>query len=434
MKALFAITLLGALLRLGWSGIWRDEGSTFFDSSGPTPADVWQTVADCELNPPGYFLLIWVVLKVLGPWALHGPSWLASVLTIPATYRLTLEWSPGDQRAALVAAALIATSPEAIYFANEARPYSLMMLGVALCFQCRGWLQGLCLSLLLYVQYSAFLVIPGLWRNHRGVLVALLLFLPWSANFWSHLGTGTPWTQVLPWYQRWLLLPGSLQMLLPLAPGLGLVVLALSFRGSRPAPLHLALAGALLGVSALSISKNYTLAVQPLAACWLALGWQRGVKPLLALAAAIAVGLLVYHWPLPKSGVADALKKLPSGTLVLVAPDYLGPTAGYYAPHLTLQGFARWHQPQLFRPQDYLALWTDQSLVDTTMERLRSSRCRQIALLSPPLPLQDRGQLPYSRVNQLVERLQQVYQASPVQRFPARQEPVELRIFQWAEM
>jgi hypothetical protein len=76
---------------------------------------------------------------------------------------------------------------------------------------------------------------------------------------------------------------------------------------------------------------------------------------------------------LPKSGVRTICRQggIPSGDLVLTAPDYLAPTVWYYCPPgVDLYGFVRWNNPYLFDPRDYRRLWSDPSAVPTTLKRV----------------------------------------------------------------
>jgi len=188
------ITLLALALRLwalGSRALLPDEGSSLYFSQLPLSLLLW---AHCDPHPPGYYLLLRGV-TVLGQsesW-LRLPSALAGALAVPLTWAvgraaMRPTAAPGQRwpdQAALLAAALVACAPLAIWYSQEARPYALLALfslalvwaglrwrmqpgaPAALSFLVAGWLA-------LGTEYGSLLALLGLnlfllsgwpWRN-----------------------------------------------------------------------------------------------------------------------------------------------------------------------------------------------------------------------------------------------------------------------------
>ncbi|MGI8624390.1 MAG: glycosyltransferase family 39 protein, partial [Solirubrobacteraceae bacterium] len=183
MRALAALLLLAAALRfptLGEQSFWRDEASTALELHGGL-GHLWSGVRDLEGMPPGYFLLAWVWSKAfgLGEVGLRSLSALIGVATVGVAWALGAHWSP---RAGRLAAAFAATSPFLVWYAQEARPYALLVLATATAtlFLVRGrvaaW--GLAAAAALLTHYFAvFLLVPQalvlLRRHGRGAVPGL---------------------------------------------------------------------------------------------------------------------------------------------------------------------------------------------------------------------------------------------------------------------
>jgi len=132
---LAALTLAALALRLPGMGqdLFADELYTFDDVHGRGPRGVVEHLRSggTEDNPPLFFLLAWASAK-LGDdtvW-IRLPSLVLGTATVPVVYALGRRaLSPG---AGLVAAALVAVSPFAIYYSAEARAYATLAFLVAL--------------------------------------------------------------------------------------------------------------------------------------------------------------------------------------------------------------------------------------------------------------------------------------------------------------
>src|SRR4051812_21025978 len=163
---------------------------------------------DTELTPPLYYVLAWPWAHVFGTdeAALRALSALFGIAVVPVAYLLGRDLV--SRRAGLAAAALVAFNPLLVWYSQEARPYSLLVLLCALsmlfCFRRRVWLWALFSVLALLTHYfAAFVVVPeGLWlawvcRPRARALVAGGLvaavgvaLIPLAAHERSKIGTG----------------------------------------------------------------------------------------------------------------------------------------------------------------------------------------------------------------------------------------------------
>lgn len=160
---LFAILLLGFFLRvhdLGAQSLWLDEAYTWGIVTRTTWSDVWSAMLAVSDVSPLYYVLAKMVtplwgasefgLRILG--ALFG--WLA----IAATYRLGRAMF--EDRVGVLAAAILALSPFAIWYSQDARPYGLYLWLAALTLwglhraeRGRGWKMFIAASALLYLTH-----------------------------------------------------------------------------------------------------------------------------------------------------------------------------------------------------------------------------------------------------------------------------------------
>lgn len=125
-----ALTLVGGLLRfatLDAKGFWEDEALTVFDLR----PDLWDTVVEVRRNegtPPLYYMLAWGWAKLFGTGevGLRSLPALVGTATIPAAYLAARELL--SNRAAVVAAGLVAVNPMLVWYSQEARSYALLVL------------------------------------------------------------------------------------------------------------------------------------------------------------------------------------------------------------------------------------------------------------------------------------------------------------------
>lgn len=179
LAAVLGLVALAAALRfwqLGQQSFWLDEAFTVDLVRRPF-GDMLSGVAATESTPPLYYVLAWLWEKVFG----HGEAGLRSlsaligVATVPAAWAAAREWF--DERAGVLAAALVAVNPFFVWYSQEARSYSLLVLTAALSLlflaQRKPWWWALAAALALLTHYfAAFLVIPE------------ALWLLWTARAW----------------------------------------------------------------------------------------------------------------------------------------------------------------------------------------------------------------------------------------------------------
>ena len=127
LLALLAIMLLGAVLRLyglGFQSLWGGELASW-EFGGP---DTISRVAQDGTQPPLYFLILHFARWIFGDseWALRLPSAVAGWLCIPAIYLLGKKLY--SEREGIMAALLVSVLWAPVYFSQEARPLSLLIL------------------------------------------------------------------------------------------------------------------------------------------------------------------------------------------------------------------------------------------------------------------------------------------------------------------
>src|SRR5262245_15039354 len=163
--ALFFMLALGLrLYRLGAQSLWLDEGGTWAEITGRTGKGWLALIAELWSKDAGYplyhvLLKAWVGLAGDSEWALRFPSALAGAAAAVMIYLAGLElerhllaeraenreWRMEDGRSycrdlpfsilhprcGSVAALLFATSPFALWYAQDAKVYSLLLLMIA---------------------------------------------------------------------------------------------------------------------------------------------------------------------------------------------------------------------------------------------------------------------------------------------------------------
>lgn len=125
------ITVIGAFLRfyaIGRQGFWYDESYTVL-LVGRGPGEMLRLLPQLESTPPLYYWVAWVWARIFGfdEAGLKSLSALCGTLTIPIAYlaarKLLANW-----RSALIVTALIAFNPFLIWYSQEARAYSMLVL------------------------------------------------------------------------------------------------------------------------------------------------------------------------------------------------------------------------------------------------------------------------------------------------------------------
>ena len=215
-KLLAWIFAIAAILRLAFIWIapaWYDENFSLILSRLPLARMLAATAGDT--HPPLYYLLIWPLGQLHAPiWVLRIPGALLSLASVWLFWRILedLELRPRVRIAALI---LMAIMPIQLYYAQEARMYSLLEFQVlAACLAMLrkrwGWF-GLACALMLWTQYYAIFYIAtlglvALIRNkceeHQKIFLSLALaglaFLPWVTVLQNQMQTlqGSYWMQL----------------------------------------------------------------------------------------------------------------------------------------------------------------------------------------------------------------------------------------------
>ena len=131
--ALAALVALAFLLRLDGldESLMGDELYTHRIVSGTGLGDVLEAVSDSAITPPLHYLLAWGSVQ-LGDDEIfiRLPSLVLGTATVLTVYLLARRIEGGA--AALLAAALIAIDPFAVFFSTEARAYATLMFLVTL--------------------------------------------------------------------------------------------------------------------------------------------------------------------------------------------------------------------------------------------------------------------------------------------------------------
>lgn len=241
-RAVLLLSLIGLAFALRVSGLtaqslWRDEVDALRFATQAWP-DLLAMFRKPGENGPLYFLALrpWLAIAGHTEFALRFPSALAGTLAVPIVYLLVQHIS-GERRTAAVAGLLMATTPYAVWYGQEAKMYAALLVWapLSLYLALRAYWQGgwwrwallyivtslgfythLLSVLIIPVQAAWFLVLPGLRpaqepmpilrsqtqgrRWLRGVLYLALLILPylplarWQAPMWLAAGqqTGYP--------------------------------------------------------------------------------------------------------------------------------------------------------------------------------------------------------------------------------------------------
>jgi uncharacterized membrane protein len=154
---LVLIIILGAFLRifnLGMESIWLDEAASIFESTLSV-----SEISSHSNQPPLYFILLkwWINLWGTSEIAIRSLSAIFGIFAIFITYLVGKELF--NQKVGLVASLIAAISQFYIYFSQEARAYSLLLL----------------LSLLSYLFFIKILRHNKTWYYPCFFLASLLL-------------------------------------------------------------------------------------------------------------------------------------------------------------------------------------------------------------------------------------------------------------------
>jgi 4-amino-4-deoxy-L-arabinose transferase-like glycosyltransferase len=213
IAALLGVLAIGAFLRfyaLDAQSLWNDELSTWEQSHYDSIADVIEYGVRPHPYPPGFQILIYYVEQFVGQSeiALRLPSAIAGVLAIIAIYWLAQRVY--SRREAAIAATLMAFSYQPIYYSQEARAYSLLLLIAVVSghawFRLRDELEHKNLSRGAIAAYMAA-AIAAIYTHHFGLLLVgvqlgglFILFVNrrWAVLRVAAIGAGIG-AAYLPW-------------------------------------------------------------------------------------------------------------------------------------------------------------------------------------------------------------------------------------------
>jgi hypothetical protein len=130
-----ALALLLRLIGMDSQSLWLDEGYSLWFARHDL-SELWGNVARVELNPPLYYMLLHVWTDLFGEsvLALRSLSAMINCLAIPFVY-LTSRWSiPGNagHYVGLLAAILFTLTFAQLQYSQEARTYTLCVLGISI--------------------------------------------------------------------------------------------------------------------------------------------------------------------------------------------------------------------------------------------------------------------------------------------------------------
>ncbi len=130
-RAVAALTALGAVVRLGTldaKGLWQDEATTAILIDDGLFDLVSSRIEESEATPPLFYILEWFAAQAFGTGevALRLLPALFGAAAIPFAYLAGRELV--SERAGVAAAALVAVNPLLVWYSQEARAYSLLVL------------------------------------------------------------------------------------------------------------------------------------------------------------------------------------------------------------------------------------------------------------------------------------------------------------------
>jgi mannosyltransferase len=135
ISLLILLMALGASLRLyglDMQSFWNDELSSWWRSSYDSLVDVIDKGVKKDVHPPGYQIFLYFVIKYIddSEKVIRFPSAVAGIFSIPVTYLLGKKIY--SYREGIIAASLISILWCPVYYSQEARSYSFLLLFILL--------------------------------------------------------------------------------------------------------------------------------------------------------------------------------------------------------------------------------------------------------------------------------------------------------------
>jgi hypothetical protein len=169
---LFALAVLLRYYRLGSNLLWLDELYGYqLTQLGPGP--ILRTSLLDE-HPPLYNLIAWVT-SGFGlwhtPWVLRWPAALAGAVNIPFFYLLASKLA--NKPSALVTAFMLAISSGQVFYSQEARPYTILILLATLSAWLLTRIQEHPANRMTWWWHTIALLV-GCWSGYTFVLIAVI--------------------------------------------------------------------------------------------------------------------------------------------------------------------------------------------------------------------------------------------------------------------
>jgi mannosyltransferase len=177
--------LAGALVvyELSARSLWLDESASVAIASQHGHA-LWSAIARDGGNLLGYYVILHVLIGWFGhaPELIRAPSAIATVITVGLTAQLGRRLF--DWRAGLAAGTVAAVSLPLVFWGQDARGYTLMLMFIAASFlalvrlidgppaRWPAFTYAACLALASYMSFVAVLIVPAqllvlVWRRER---------------------------------------------------------------------------------------------------------------------------------------------------------------------------------------------------------------------------------------------------------------------------
>lgn len=341
------LALVASALRLvGLSNepLWYDEGFTWFIAHLATPEQVIRATLG-DVHPPLWYLIEWGVIHTIGQqeWMLRLPSVVFGVIAVLLLYRLCIVFELG-RRVAFISALLACFLAAPLYYAQEARVYSLMACAILWMIQAgkqQRWIQftvamaltAYCQNLGLFYAASIGLSYVVHFRSRKPLfssIVAALIWLAWlpgliqqihniQGGFWTtpiDLGWWLNWISTMTFFSR---IDGYfMAALYPVAFALCIASVIVAWQWLKTST------GRIYGIA---------LILPPLLAGIVSALWQ----PVFVHRAFLASGFLIM--PLWSMLILDKSKR--NAVLVALVPALLITTASNYFPMTAGRGNAR---------------------------------------------------------------------------------------------
>jgi mannosyltransferase len=195
-----ALAAVLVFYELSTRSLWLDESASVAIASQHGSA-LWSAIAHDGGNLLGYYVILHVLIGWFGhaPELIRAPSAIATVITVALTAQLGRRLF--DPRAGLAAGVLAAVSLPLVFWGQDARGYTLMLMFIAASFlalvrlvdgppaRWAPFAYAACVALAIYMSFVAVLVVPAqllvlIWRRDRarsliaGVVAAAVACVP----------------------------------------------------------------------------------------------------------------------------------------------------------------------------------------------------------------------------------------------------------------